>query len=118
MSTQTTINKTRVQRKNRIRSAIRTVSARPRISVFKSNAYIYIQVIDDTVQKTIISASTKTDAAQKLPKAERVTALAQAIAKEAVKKGITKAVFDRGPYRYHGVVRAIAQELRKQGITI
>ncbi len=120
MAIQKTINKTRTQRKNRIRSAIRSTSHRPRISVFKSNAYVYIQLIDDDVQKTIVSASTRLQdaAAQKLPKADKLVKLAQTIAHKASEKGITQAVFDRGLYRYHGVVKAIAQELRKQGITI
>ena len=92
---------------------------KPRLSVFRSNKHIYVQAIDDVNQVTIASSSSlqneKIKGASKTKTAETV---GQRMGKELSTKKIEKAVFDRGPYRYHGRVRIIAEEIRKSGISL
>ena len=93
---------------------------RPRVSIFKSNKNIFVQFIDDTSGKTILSnklKETKTKAKNKKEnKTKRAQEIGQVMAGEAEKAGITKIVFDRGGFKYHGRVKAIADGLRKGGI--
>ncbi|MES2215021.1 MAG: 50S ribosomal protein L18 [Pseudomonadota bacterium] len=105
-------------RKQRVRSAIARLSDRPRLSVFKSGRHIYAQIIDDNKAITLVSASTqdkelKSDAKSCCNKisAEKVGAL---VGKRAAAKGITKIVFDKGGYKYHGVIQALADAARKE----
>jgi len=95
-------------------------TARPRLSVFRSLNHIYAQIIDDSTSRTLVSASTvdsqvksKTDGIAKTKKAEVVGTL---IAQKALDKGIKQVVFDRGGYRYHGRVKALAEGARKAGL--
>ena len=104
-------------RKNRVRTAIASSSSRARLSVFKSCKHLYVQVIDDKNGVTIASASTL-DKALRSDKscvnkamAEKVGAL---IAERAAKQGVTTVVFDKGGYRYHGVIKALADAARKE----
>ena len=103
------INNQRERRKNRTRTIIRGTTERPRLSVFRSNTHISAQLIDDTAGKTLVSAHDKKNAL----KAE---ALGVKIAEGAKKVGVTKAVFDRGAYKYHGNVKAVAEGARKGGL--
>jgi large subunit ribosomal protein L18 len=105
-------------RKDRIRNKIARVSDRVRLSVFKSGRHIYAQIIDDTRSVTLVSASTLDKSLRKANKsicnskyAAEVGAL---IAERASKKGITKVVFDKGGYKYHGIVKALADAARKE----
>lgn len=91
----------------RTRSKIRGVAGKPRFSVFRSNRYVYAQLIDDDQSVTLASASTK---ASKNP--------GELIAKKAIEKGIKKAVFDRGGYKYHGRIKKVVEEARKAGLKI
>ncbi len=103
----------------RVRSKVRGTTERPRLTVFRSNVTTYMQVIDDTVGKTLAAANakmTKTD--PKLTKLEEAIALARSLATDLKKKKITKLVFDRGSYRYHGRVKAIADTVREEGIQV
>jgi large subunit ribosomal protein L18 len=105
-------NKTRQRRKVRARALIHGTQERPRISVHKSNKHVYIQCIDDEAQRTLVQTSSLSE------KGGAAAALAKKAAQMLKEKGVSSGVFDRGQYRYHGVVRTIAEEMRKNGITI
>ena len=102
----------------RIRKKIGGVTAKPRLSVFRSNTDIYAQLIDDSKGVTIASASSKQKdiAAQKAPKTEKSKLVGAAIAAKAKDLGITTVVFDRGGYIYHGRVKAVAEGAREGGL--
>lgn len=114
-------SKDRVVARGRIRARIRSTvvgtSERPRLAVFRSLKHIYAQVIDDTAGKTLASASTRDkDAATKGANAAAAKALGALIAKKAKDKGITRVVFDRGGYLYHGNIKALADAARENGL--
>jgi large subunit ribosomal protein L18 len=109
------------RRKNirfRIRAKISGTAQKPRLSVFRSNAEIYCQLIDDANGVTIASASSKDKdiAAQKMPKAEKSKFVGQAIARKAKELGVETVVFDRGGNLYHGRVKAVAEGAREGGL--
>jgi len=112
----------KVIRRQKIRYNIRkTVSGtaqRPRLSVFRSNAEIYAQLIDDENNATLASASTQDKAikAVKAPKIELSAQVGKAIASKAVELGISSVVFDRGGYLYHGRIKAVADGAREGGL--
>lgn len=113
--------KQRVASRGRIRERIRGKVAgteqRPRLAIFKSQKYIYAQVIDDAAGKTIASASSKDgDAGAKGANAAAAKAVGALIAKRAKDKGITRVVFDRGGYLYHGNIKALADAARENGL--
>jgi large subunit ribosomal protein L18 len=111
---QKTIKQTR---QTRIRAKVKGVAKQPRLSVFRSNKYVYAQVIDDKEKKTLVGATEKElGVKEKLTKSERALALGKLIAKKAIGKKIEKVVFDRGSYRYHGRVKAIADGAREGGL--
>lgn len=103
------------RRKKRVRAKVRGTSERPRLSVFRSNRYIYAQLIDDTAGDTLVSASSKKIKSGRT-KTEQAEAVGKMLAEEALDKGINKAVFDRGGYRYHGRVKALAEGAREKGL--
>ncbi|HYM90457.1 MAG TPA: 50S ribosomal protein L18 [bacterium] len=110
----------RRRRHLRIRQTVRGDAARPRLSVFRSLAHIYAQVIDDARQQTVAAASSldpeiRTEVA-KAKKAEAGKLVGQLIARRAQAKGVRKVVFDRGGYLYHGRVRAVADGAREGGL--
>lgn len=111
MNKKKVLNKTRLRRKNRTRAKIHGTAERPRLSVFRSNRYTYVQLIDDKIGKTLVSALTK-----KVKNSSEQ--LGELIAKKAVEKGIGKAVFNRGNYKYHGRVKAVAEGARKGGLQL
>lgn len=93
------------------------MNKRPRISVFRSNRYIYAQIIDDENGVSLVGVSEaelKTE--KKFPKTKRAELIGEILAKKALKKGIRKVRFDRGKYRYHGRVKALAEGARKGGL--
>ena len=102
----------------RIRKKISGSSATPRLTVFRSNSDIYAQLIDDSTGTTIASASSKQKdiTAQKAPKTEKSKMVGEAIARKAVELGISKVVFDRSGYIYHGRVKAVAEGAREAGL--
>ena len=116
----------KIERKNRRKKSIRKkmtgTSERPRLSVYKSNRNIYVQIIDDIDGKTICGVSTQTSAiADKMKASTRKNekfgeVLGEAIAKAAVEKGVKKVAFDRGGNLYHGVIKALADSARKNGL--
>jgi large subunit ribosomal protein L18 len=104
--------------KYRIRKKISGVGAKPRLSVFRSNSDIYVQLINDDNGSTIASASSKDKEilAQKVNKTEKSKLVGSAIAKKASALGVTTVVFDRGGYIYHGRVKAVAEGAREGGL--
>ena len=107
----------RERRKLRVRKKISGTTARPRLTVFRSNKQIYAQVVDDTSGATLASAtSLKLEAAAEANKSQVAEQVGEAIAKVCKDKGITTVVFDRNGYIYHGRVKALADGARKGGL--
>ncbi len=104
--------------KFRVRRKISGTTARPRLSVFRSNTEIYVQLIDDSSGKTLASASSrdKDIAAQKGTKVEKSKLVGAAIARKASDLGLLDVVFDRSGYLYHGRVKAVADGAREGGL--
>jgi large subunit ribosomal protein L18 len=102
----------------RIRAKIAGTTQKPRLSVFRSNADIYVQLIDDANNATIAAASSrdKDIAAQKVTKIEKSKLVGQAIARKAKDLGIETVVFDRGGNLYHGRVKSVADGAREGGL--
>jgi large subunit ribosomal protein L18 len=109
-------NRLRAQRKARIRGKIFGTTELPRLSVFKSNRYFYAQVIDDNNATTIVSIDGKKAGLR--ANREDVKILAKTLSESLSTKGITKVVFDRNGYLYHGVVASFAEALRDAGIKL
>jgi large subunit ribosomal protein L18 len=106
--------KTRIKRHNSLRRHLAGREDQPRLAVFRSNQHIYAQIIDDLNHKTLLSASDLKVA--KGTKMERAVAVGEDLAKKAVSKKIKKVVFDRGGFKYHGRVAAVATGARKGGL--
>jgi large subunit ribosomal protein L18 len=108
----------RTQRRlQRVRGKLHGTAQRPRLSVFRSNQHMSLQAINDDAQVTLLALSDqKLDA--KGTKTERATALAKAFGEQLKTAGVTAAVFDRGFYRYHGRVQAVADALRSTGLSM
>jgi len=104
------------RRLRRVRSKIAQNIGIPRLSVFRSNQHIWAQIIDDKHGKTLVSASTKIIKEAKGTKSDKATIVGQEIAKLALEKKIINVRFDRGLYRYHGRVKALAQGAREGGL--
>ncbi len=102
----------------RIRKKIAGTTQIPRLSVFRSNTEIYVQLIDDVKNETLASASSKDKEilAQKVNKSEKSKLVGAAIAKKATALGLNDVVFDRGGYLYHGRVKAVAEGAREGGL--
>jgi large subunit ribosomal protein L18 len=102
----------------RVRKIVRGTSDRPRMSVFRSNKDIYVQLIDDLSGKTLLSASSQTEAISslKVTKTEKSKMVGKTIAEKAVQAGITEVVFDRNGYLYHGRVKSLAEAAREGGL--
>jgi large subunit ribosomal protein L18 len=110
----------RVKIRRRYRQAVRGTANRPRLSVYRSLRHVYAQIIDDDSGVTLASASTLEKAAAGSLEAtgnrEAGTLLGKLIAERAKKSGVESVVFDRGGFRYHGVIRAIADGAREAGL--
>jgi len=113
-------NLARQRRHHRVRQTVVGTPERPRLNVFRSLKHIYAQLVDDTVGNTVASASTLDpeirDKAASLPKSQQAELVGEVVAKRAREKGITKVVFDRGGYAYHGRVEKLAEAARKNGL--
>ena len=113
---------TKLERRQKIRFGIRKkvsgTGQKPRLSVFRSNSDIYVQLIDDNDGKTLAAASSKDKdiAAQKATKVEKSKLVGQAIARKAGELGLKDVVFDRGGNLYHGRVKAVADGAREGGL--
>ena len=114
MSQQKDKNNKTIRRATRVRKRIMATSSRPRLTVFRSNSNIYAQIIDDSKAATLISASSiETKIKQKMPQA---IAVGKLVAERALKKKIKDVVFDKGEYKFHGRVKALADSAREQGL--
>ena len=109
--------------KHRIRKRVQGTEARPRLTVFRSVAHVYVQVVDDMTGRTIASASTVDPKVKgSLKKAERggniegAKAIGRTIAERLIEKGVTRVVFDRNGFLYHGRVKAVADAAREAGL--
>ncbi len=105
----------RIRKHCRIRAKIKGTAARPRFSVFRSSKHLFVQLIDDEKNKTIVSASDQ-EIKSKADKKVSVQELGKLIAQKAVDKKIKKVVFDRGGYKYHGQIKALADAAREAGL--
>jgi large subunit ribosomal protein L18 len=110
----------RRRRQRRVRANVSGTPERPRLNVYRSLVHIYAQVIDDASGQTLVSASTndvelRPQMAGK-KKAEQAKLVGQAVAQRAKAKGVTQVTFDRGGYRYHGRVKALADGAREGGL--
>ena len=110
-----------LRRRSRVRRGLRRKSTgRPRLSVFRSNKHIYAQVIDDTAGVTVAAASSLDKDLRQTGKGsdkEAASAVGKLVAERAVAKGVNEVVFDRGPYLYHGRVKALADAAREGGLS-
>ena len=105
----------RIKIKYRVRNKISGTAERPRMSVFRSNKQIYVQLIDDLSGKTLV-ASSSLGITEQLPKKELAAKVGELIAKKAQEAGITTVVFDRNGYLYHGRVKEVADAARNGGL--
>lgn len=120
MSIQLTLQKRKTRRTHRVRNHLKLVnrSGKLRVSVFRSNKDVYVQIVDDAAHKTILchnSASLTSKDGDKVAQAKQV---GLELGKRAVEQGVGPVYFDRGSYRYHGRVKAIADGLRESGVQL
>lgn len=117
------LKRRRIRRVFRVRNKLKRVSTRPRLSVFRSHLHIYAQVIDDTQGKTLAAASTVEREIRDMVggyggNIKAAMVVGRVIAERALAAGVTQVVFDRGPYKYHGRVAALADAARDAGLDI
>jgi large subunit ribosomal protein L18 len=110
----------RQRRHRRVRVRVHGTAERPRLNVFRSLKHIYAQLVDDTVGHTLAAAGTLDAELRqelgKLKKTEQAKLVGQLLAKRALEKGVKQVVFDRGGYKYHGRVKALAEGARSAGL--
>ncbi len=106
----------RQARHERLRKKVAGIPERPRLAIFRSLKHISAQVIDDSSGTTLVSASTQEKALKAKGNKDGAKAVGAAIAQRAKSKGITKVVFDRGGFRYHGRVASLAEGAREAGL--
>jgi len=106
----------RKRRHNRVRKKVTGYPDRPRLAVYRSNRHMYAQVIDDFAGRTLVAASTLKDAGSNDDRLGAAKAVGEAIAGKAKDAGITTVTFDRGGFRYHGRVKAVAEGAREGGL--
>ena len=107
------------QRKNRTRFKLKNVSSRKRLSVFKSNNHLYAQIINDEIGATLASVSSleKSFKGKKIKnKKELAEKLGKEIAKRSIKNGVKEVSFDKGKYKYHGIIKILAEAARTNGL--
>ncbi len=113
-------NKARLRRHVHIRRKVSGTPERPRLNVFRSLSHIYAQVIDDVAGHTLVSASTLDrevrDQLAGLSRIEQARVVGKVVAERALGKGVAQVVFDRGGYKYHGRVKALAEAAREAGL--
>lgn len=110
------LHQRRSRRRARVRSKVTGTSSRPRLAVFRSGKHIYAQLIDDVAGNTLASASSSTIKVTG-DKTSASGMVGKAVAESAKKMGVTTVVFDRGGYKYHGRVKALAEAAREGGLT-
>lgn len=115
MSTTPNKMEQRTRRHVRIRARVIGTAERPRLAVFRSNRFVYAQLIDDAKGTTIAASDSRL--AKGATARERATFVGKSIAEQAKKKGVEKAVFDRGGFQYQGVIAALADGAREGGLS-
>jgi large subunit ribosomal protein L18 len=108
----------RLRRRRRVRAKVTGTAERPRISVFRSNRGISAQLIDDIAGHTLASVTWTESDLRSLSRMEQAAQAGRVLAQRAKEKGIDRAVFDRGGYKYHGRVKALADGAREGGLTV
>ena len=106
----------RLRRRRRVRARIRGSAERPRLSVYRSNRGVFVQLIDDDSGRTLASVSWTEADLRKLKPMEQAEKAGKLLAERAKAKGVDSAVFDRGGYQYHGRVKALAEGAREGGL--
>ena len=106
----------RLRRRRRVRAKVSGTAERPRVSVFRSNRGIYAQLIDDDAGHTLAAVNWTEPQLRSLPAAQRAAKAGELLAQRATEAGVSTAVFDRGGYRYHGQVKALAEGAREAGL--
>lgn len=111
------------KRKKRVRAKLHGTAARPRVSAFRSNRYMYLQAINDDAGVVVASAHdhgmrSTLKSGETLTKSQGAIKAAESLSAQLLKKKVTAAVMDRGAYKYHGRVKAVAETLRAQGIQV
>jgi large subunit ribosomal protein L18 len=114
--TVTTKPQQRLRRRKRVRSKVSGTAERPRLSVFRSNRGIFAQLVDDRSGKTVAAVNWIEDDLRKLGPTEQATKVGGLLAERAKAAGVTSCIFDRGGYRYHGRVKALADGAREGGL--
>jgi large subunit ribosomal protein L18 len=109
-------NQRRFRRKRRVRAKVRGSAERPRLSVYRSNRGVFAQLIDDSSGKTMASVSWLEDELRKLGREEQAKRAGALLAERAKEAGVETCIFDRGGYRYHGLVAALADGAREGGL--
>ena len=107
-------NLRRIKIKKSIRSKVSGTSSKPRMTVFRSNKQIYVQIVNDLTGNTLVAASSL--GMETMPKKEQAAKVGELIAKKALEAGITTVVFDRNGYLYHGRVKEVADAARNGGL--
>jgi large subunit ribosomal protein L18 len=115
MSTIAKIERAKERRATRVRGSVRGTADRPRLTVFRSNRAIWAQLVDDATGTTLVSAGS-VHVSEDLPKKETAAKVGGILAERAKAAGVTRVVFDRGPYLYHGRVKALADGAREGGL--
>jgi large subunit ribosomal protein L18 len=113
-----TRNESRSRRHVRVREKVRGSAARPRLAVFRSLTHIYAQLVDDDAGKTLAAASSLDTKEAKGKRTELAKSVGTLLGDRAKQKGVTEVVFDRGGYRYHGRVKALADGVRAAGVKL
>jgi large subunit ribosomal protein L18 len=108
----------RLRRRRRIRAKVRGSAERPRLSVYRSNRGIFAQLVDDDSGRTLAAVNWTESDLRKLDPMEQAKRAGEALARRASEAGIGACVFDRGGYRYHGRVRALAEGAREGGLKL
>jgi large subunit ribosomal protein L18 len=106
----------RLRRRRRVRAKVRGTAERPRLSVFRSNRGIQAQLIDDVQGHTVAAVTWTEDDLKSMPRMGQAKRAGELIAERAKKAGVEECIFDRGGYRYHGKVRALAEGARGGGL--
>jgi len=109
--------RSRLRRRRRVRAKVRGTAERPRLSVFRSNRGITAQLIDDDRGHTLAAVSWTESDLKGLARMEQATKSGQLLAQRAKEAGVEACVFDRGGYRYHGKIKALAEAAREGGLT-
>ena len=106
----------RLKRRRRVRAKVRGTAERPRIAVFRSNRGIFVQLIDDDAGRTLAAVTWTEKDLKDLPRMEQAKRAGELLAQRAKDAGAESVIFDRGGYRYHGRVRALAEGAREAGL--